>query len=403
MCCARVVQTETVDDPNEQTQYNLYGLYAGVLVSSGIINSLGVRVLDWLTVLCAWFCLAAIIVIVFFVPAVAPTHQPASWVFGAWQPTYGSYYLGDKFTNAYSAIMALLLPAYNFTCYDGPAHMSEEQKDAPRAAPRAILVAIVSSAITGWALVISMLFSIQNLGPVLATTSDYTGLAPAHGVNSPAQIMWDVFGARFGKSYLGNMLMFLPVTATYFCTVSLVTFVSRVLFAYSRDNAVPLSRLWFRVEPRTGLPVTSVWGTVVLALILGLGILRDNYTINAILSLSVIALNIVYITPTLCRLTVGRNRFRPGPFTLGRWAYPIGALGTLYVGFAVCIFSLPFYYPVYYRTLNYAGICWLATFIASQVAYFMPRWGAKLWFRGPADETNVRAWVKEQALDADRA
>ena len=81
-------------------------------------------------------------------------------------------------------------------------------------------------------------------------------------------------------------------------------------------------------------------------------------TINAILSLSVIALNIVYITPTICRLTVGRKRFRPGPFTLGKWAYPIGALGALYVGFAVCIFSLPFYYPVYYRTLNYAGICW---------------------------------------------
>ena len=72
------------------------------------------------------------------------------------------------------------------------------------------------------------------------------------------------------------MLMFLPVTATFFCTVSLVTFVSRILFAYSRDRAVPLSWLWFRVEPRTGLPVTSVWGTVIIAIILGLGILRDN-------------------------------------------------------------------------------------------------------------------------------
>ena len=52
-----------------------------------------------------------------------------------------------------------------------------------------------------------MLFSIQDLGHVLATTSDYTGLAPGHGLNSPAQIMWDAFGARYNKSYLGNMLM----------------------------------------------------------------------------------------------------------------------------------------------------------------------------------------------------
>lgn len=124
-------------------------------------------------------------------------------------------------------------------------------------------------------------------------------------------------------------------------------------------------------------------------------------TVNAILSLSVIALNIVYITPTLCRLTVGRKRFKPGPFTLGRWIYPVAALGTLWVGFAVCIFSLPQVYPVYYRTLNYAGICWLATLVASQIAYFAPfGYGARNWFRGPADETNVRAWLKEQQLDA---
>jgi amino acid transporter len=122
--------------------------------------------------------------------------------------------------------------------------------------------------------------------------------------------------------------------------------------------------------------------------------------INAILSLAVISLNIVYITPTICRLTIGRQRFKPGPFTLGKWAYPIGAVGTFWVGFAVCIFSLPQTYPVVYRTLNYAGICWLATLITSQAAYFMPKHGARYWFRGPADETNIRAWIKSQQLDA---
>ena len=70
--------------------------------------------------------------------------------------------------------------------------------------------------------------------------------------------------------------------------------------------------------------------------------------VNAILSLSVIALNIVYITPTLCRVTIGRNRFRPGPFTLGKWIYPVAFLGALWVGFAVCIFSLPQVYPSAY-------------------------------------------------------
>jgi amino acid transporter len=390
-----VVSSSKVDI-HIKTQEQLFGLYSGVLLASGILNSIHSRVLEYLAVLCAWFCLLAIAVIVIVVPCVAPTHQSAHWVFTAWVPKLGAFYLGEEYTPAYSAMLALLLPAYNFTCYDGPAHLSEELKDASRAAPRAILVAILSSAITGWVLVISMCFSIQSLDSTLAYTSDYNGNAPGLGLNSPAQIMWDAFKARYNKPMLGNMLMFMPVVATFFCTVSLVTFVSRILFAYSRDRAVPLSGLWFRVDSRTGLPLTSVWGTVFMAEILGIAILRDNYAINAILSLSVIALNVVYIIPSILRLTVGRKRFRPGPFTLGKWAYATTLIGTVWVGFAVCIFSLPQVYPVNYRTLNYAGICWLATLFASQIAYFAPVVGARKWFRGPADETNIRDWLKQQ-------
>jgi amino acid transporter len=73
------------------------------------------------------------------------------------------------------------------------------------------------------------------------------------------------------------MMMFLPVTATWFCTSSLVTFVSRILFAYSRDSAVPLSSWWYRVDKRSGLPLTSVWGTIFAAELLGIAIIRDNY------------------------------------------------------------------------------------------------------------------------------
>lgn len=183
---------------------------------------------------------------------------------------------------------------------------------------------------------------------------------------------------------------------------------------------------------------------------------RPADAINAILSLAVVALNICYIVPNLCRLTIGRKRFRPGPFTLGKWAYPVGALATLWVGFAVrpdhsncyAFFfakknhlvklshavcakragvhllapaDLPGDLPHAERArlfvcrlcvgrslrspfLQYAGICWLATFLASQAAYFMPfGLGAKNYFRGPQDETHIRAWMKEAELQAAEA
>ena len=56
---------------------------------------------------------------------------------------------------------------------------------------------------------------------------------------------------------------------------------------------------------------------------------------------------------------------------------------------------------VYYRTLNFAGICWMATFIVCQLAFWMPKYGAKHWFEGPVNETNVRAWIKEGNMQED--
>ena len=46
----------TVDEPNQLTQDRLFGLYTGALLTSGIANSISARFLDWMTVLCAWFC-----------------------------------------------------------------------------------------------------------------------------------------------------------------------------------------------------------------------------------------------------------------------------------------------------------------------------------------------------------
>ena len=48
-----------------------------------------------------------------------------------------------------------------------------------------------------------------------------------------------------------------------------------MLYAFSRDGAVPLHRLWHSVDRRTRNPVNAVWGMVVAAFILGLPMLYD--------------------------------------------------------------------------------------------------------------------------------
>ena len=65
------------------------------------------------------------------------------------------------------------------------------------------------------------------------------------------------------------------------CTVT----ATRVIFAYSRDGALPLSRYWSKVDPRTKTPVFATWGVLTVAALLGLLMFASPYAINAVFTI----------------------------------------------------------------------------------------------------------------------
>ncbi|KAF3921297.1 hypothetical protein ABW21_db0207677 [Orbilia brochopaga] len=67
--------------------------------------------------------------------------------------------------------MGLLVAQYAITGYDAAAHMTEEIKDASRAAPYGILASMGLSSIFGFFIMIGFLFSIQDFERTL--TSSY--------------------------------------------------------------------------------------------------------------------------------------------------------------------------------------------------------------------------------------
>ena len=48
-----------------------------------------------------------------------------------------------------------------------------------------------------------------------------------------------------------------------------------------------------------------------------------------------------YATPIFLRITYGRDRLAPGPFSLGRWATPVGAVAVAWVSFIVVMLFFP--------------------------------------------------------------
>jgi amino acid transporter len=198
-------------------------------------------------------------------------------------------------------------------------------------------------------------------------------LASSTGV-PPAQIWIDAIGQSGGI-----FILFLVVGAQFFCGMSSVTANSRMIYAFSRDGAIPGSSFWHRINPRTRTPTNSIWLAAVGAFILGLPYLYSYTAYAAITSIAVIGLYVAYIAPVFLRLRAGA-RFQEGPWTLGRWSRPIGIVATIWVVFIAILFMLPQAQPITINSFNYTPVVFIVVLGGAALWYAV---SAKNWFKGP--------------------
>ena len=176
-----------------------------------------------------------------------------------------------------------------------------------------------------------------------------------------------------------------------------VTANSRMVYAFSRDGAVPGHRFWHRINPRTRTPTNSIWFAVVFAFILGLPYIWSPVAYAAVTSIATIGLYLAYVTPTFLRRLKGKE-FQPGPWHLGRWSPVIGWVGVGWVFVITILFMLPEVGPlssVSWSTFNYAPIA-----VGVVLAYSGIFWlvSARKWFTGPraqGDEARLEAIERE--------
>jgi len=331
-------------------------LFAAILTLHGVLNSFGVRLIAVLNNVSVWWHIVGVLVIVGVLALAPAKHQSASFVFTHFVNNTGWH------STFYVLLLGLLLAQYTFTGYDASAHMTEETRDAAVAGPRGIVTSILVSLIAGWILLIGVTFAIQNYGSEVGATVP------------PAQIFIDAIGATGGK-----LLLLVAIGAQLFCGMSSVTANSRMIYAFSRDGALPGSAIWHRINPKTRTPTNAIWLAAGGALILGLPYLWNTTAYAAVTSIATIGLYVAYVIPTFLRLRLGSGFVR-GPWHLGRWSKPIGIIAITWVVIITILFMLPTASPITRDNFNYtviavvvvlgfAGIWWLVS--------------ARKWFTGP--------------------
>jgi len=285
-------------------------------------------------------------------------HQSADFVFTEFVNNTG---WGSSF---YVVLIGLLLAQYTFTGYDASAHMTEETHSAATSGPRGIVMSIFVSLIAGWVLLIGITFAIQHYEATRATA---TGVPPA-------QIFIDAAGTAWAK-----FLLLVVIGAQLFCGMSSVTANSRMIYAFSRDGALPASAFWHRVNKRTRTPTNAIWLAAAGALILGLPYLWNSTAYAAVTSIAVIGLYIAYVIPTFLRLRQGES-FRRGPWHLGRWSKPIGIIAVTWVVIITILFMLPTVNPITLSNFNYTIVAVVAVLGFATIYWVV---SARKWFTGP--------------------
>lgn len=298
--------------------------------------------------------------------------------------------------------LGFLLTQYTITGYDASAHLSEETHGASNAAAKGIWRSIFYSAIGGWILLLAFLFAVQDPEAVSAG-------------GGGVQVIFD----QALTPQMSGLVLLIATIGQIFCTTACLTSASRMLFAFSRDGAVPGAKYWARVN-KSKTPVLAVIAVTVVGFILTLPALwqvnigtedAPIYTVTAffaIVSIGVIGLYLAFAIPIYYRWKAGSS-FKQGSWNLGnkwKWMAPIAVIEILVTSI---YFILPLYpagapgfmrgilgapsteeVPFDWKFINYAPIVLGVLLIALWIGWHV---SAKKWFTGPKVTIDLPAGV----------
>jgi len=359
-------------------------ILAIILASQGLLNTFGVRLVALLNNVSVWWHVIGVLVILVLLiwAPESNSHQSAGFLFGSegWKAFEGLSGFSAAF---YVFLIGLLNAQYTFTGYDASAHVSEETVNARISAPRGIVDSVWISLIFGFLVLFAVSIAIPHTFPVTIGGVEYT----AYGDIAAALVPWaTIFEYATGRT-IGLLLMIVVIVAQYFCGMSSVTSNSRMMYAFSRDGAMPFSGFWHHISKRSRVPVRTAWLGAIGAWVLSLPYLWNVAAYAAVTSIAVVGLYIAYWIPIFLRRVYSKD-FVPGPWKLGKtWGPVISWIAIIWVAF-ICILLLlpqfsagvPWSEDFSWSSFNYAP---LAVLVVIGFAWLWWMGGARKWFKGP--------------------
>jgi amino acid transporter len=365
----------------------VFVIFLVVLALAATVNIFSSHLLAVLNNISVWWHVAGATAVVLVLVVVPSHHASVSDVFTHTVNNtgfFGGHTGGAAF---FFGIIPLgfILTQYTITGYDASAHLSEETHSAADSAAKGIWRSIFYSGVGGWILLLSFLFAVKDEAAVTAGGGGYTGGSVGIIFNQALSVNWASF------------ILIISTIGQFFCTVACLTSCTRMLFAFSRDGAVPGGRYWSKLNANR----VPVYGVMLAVVVAGLITLPALVTVNipvgnelvaspvaffAVVSIGVIGLYVAFAIPIFLRWRHGEN-FTVGAWTNGakyKWMNPIAVVEIVIMSIVGLLptssLGLWGHEGFAWKYVNYAIIVVPAALILLTIYWHV---SVKHWFTGP--------------------
>jgi len=321
-----------------------------------------------------------LVVVIILIPCVvvatpdSPKFQPSSQVW--------SIQNGTEWPDGVAVLMSFIAIIWTMSGYDAPFHLSEECSNAAVAAPRAIVLTSGIGGLMGWALQLVVGYTVKDIPSV---------------IDSPLGQPWASYLVQIMPQKAALAILSITITCGFFMGQGCMVAASRVTFAYSRDGCFPCSWWMKRVNKYTYTPVNAVWFNTSIGICLLFLIFGGPIAIGAIFSVGAIAAYVAFTIPIFIRVFFVGNRFRRGPWHLGKFSKPIGMMACAFILVMMPILCFPAYRG---KDLTAQLMNWTVVVYGGPMTMVVIWWfvSAHKWFKGPVINIEHHMLGREEAV-----
>jgi amino acid transporter len=331
-----------------------------IMIPQVLINIYGIKLTARLNDFSVYWHIGGVLVIALLLTIFGKNHQPLSFamqavntvnpldaasatfadgttgpalVVGSWVIKSPFFTLFPGFENLYRAApfffvftLAFLQGQWTYTGYDASAHVAEETVMARLNSAWGVFLSVAVSAIVGY--IVLMAFTL-NIPDIAATATD------------PYPVLYIAYQGL--STFLANIVAIIVFGGMWLCGLSTVTSMSRMFFAFARDDGMPFSSAFRFIHPVLRTPIKSILITSILAVL----VCMYSAAYFVVTSISTITLYIAYNIPVFLNV---RNKLsqkgtytteQNAPWNLKGWGPILNIIAVVYTVFICILFVLP--------------------------------------------------------------